>query len=139
MSNAKKAFLAVSSGMLALGLILMACGFVLSGFSLDVFTATVDPTRDRVVLGGVEVDDYDELPLLNQIAEIGQIGIGRRTTSTSTTWRAMPTPRPLPRPRRQLLLKSLKPRPRPKWDNDTRSQSPTAGGTIAPGLKVSRT
>lgn len=76
MSNAKKAFLAVSSGMLALGVILMACGFVLSGFSLDVFTATVDPTRDRVVLGGVEVENYDELPLLKQIAQIGQIGIG---------------------------------------------------------------
>ena len=76
MSNAKKAFLAVSSGMLALGLILMACGFVLSGFSFDVFTATVDPTRDRVVLGGVEVENYDELPLLKQIAQIGQIGIG---------------------------------------------------------------
>ena len=98
MSNAKKAFLAVSSGMLALGLILMACGFVLSGFSLDVFTATVDPTRDRVVLGGVEVDDYDELPLLNQIAEIGQIGIGSEDDfdEYDVEGDADPTPPPAP-------------------------------------------
>ncbi|WP_291288471.1 hypothetical protein [Enorma sp.] len=98
MSNAKKAFLAVSSGMLALGLILMACGFALSGFSLDVFTATVDPTRDRVVLGGVEVDDYDELPLLKQIAEIGQIGIGPEDDfdEYDVEGDADPTPPPAP-------------------------------------------
>ena len=75
MSNAKKAFLAVSSGMLALGLILMACGFVISGFSLDVFTATVDPARDRVVLGGVEVDDPTGLPLIGRLAEVGEIDV----------------------------------------------------------------
>lgn len=98
MSNAKKAFLAVSSGMLALGVILMACGFVLSGFSLDVFTATVDPTRDRVVLGGVEVENYDELPLLKQIAQIGQIGIGAEDgfDEYDADGDADPTPAPAP-------------------------------------------
>lgn len=98
MSNAKKAFLAVSSGMLALGLILMSCGFVLSGFSLDVFTATVDPTRDRVVLGGIEVEDYTELPLLKQIAEIGQIGIESEDDFDEYDAKgdANPTPSPAP-------------------------------------------
>lgn len=98
MSNAKKSFLAVSSGMLALGLILMACGFVVSGFSLDVFTATVDPARDRVVLGGVEVENYDELPLLKQIVQIGQIGIGPEDDfdEYDAEGDADPTPPPAP-------------------------------------------
>ena len=76
MTNAKKAFLSVSGGILALGIVFMACAYVLAGFDAAVFSATVDVGRDRVVLGGVEVEDYDDLPLLEQLAGLGQIGIG---------------------------------------------------------------
>lgn len=63
MTRRKKAFLAVSAGILALGFILMACGFISSGFDTQVFTAQIDGINETVELGGVEVAEPRGLPL----------------------------------------------------------------------------
>lgn len=67
MGNAKKIYLVVASGLVAVGLVLAGIGFVSSGFDLAVFNAQVDPRDDAVILGGVEVGDPTGLPLIGQL------------------------------------------------------------------------
>lgn len=75
MSYAKKIYLAVASGLVAAGIVLAGLGFVLSGLNPAVFTATVDGRDGTIVLGGTVVDDPSALPLIEQIADLGQINI----------------------------------------------------------------
>ena len=75
MSSVKKIYLAVASGLVAAGLVLAAIGFVASGFDLAVFNTQIDLRDDTVILGGVEVDDPTGLPLIEQLAEVGEIDV----------------------------------------------------------------
>lgn len=74
MSSAKKIFLAVASGLVAVGIVLAGIGWALAGFDASVFSTQIDLRGDgAVVLGGVEVDDPTGLPLIDQIAEVGEV------------------------------------------------------------------
>ena len=71
MSSVKKIYLAVAGGLVATGLVLAAIGFVASGFNLAVFNTQIDLRDDTIILGGVEIDDPTGLPLIEQLAEVG--------------------------------------------------------------------
>lgn len=73
MSIAKKTFLAVAGGLVAVGIVIAAMGFIASGFDPAVFSTQIDTRDDSIVLGGVEVDDPTGLPLIEQLAELGEI------------------------------------------------------------------
>ena len=71
-TNARKTYLAVSGGIAALGIVVAGVGFALSGFDPGVFTSTVDLRADKVVLGGTEIDDYDDLIVAGILDTIGR-------------------------------------------------------------------
>lgn len=71
MAIAKKSIRVIGVGFAAVGLVLMAAGFALSGFDPHVFTSQID--RGTVVLGGQEVENPEKLPLLGIVAEMGAI------------------------------------------------------------------
>ena len=73
MSSAKKIYLAVASGLVAVGIVLAGVGYALSGFDSAVFSTQVDMRDGSIVLGGVEVDDPTGLPLIEQIADLGTV------------------------------------------------------------------
>ena len=74
MTSAKKIYLAVAGGLVAAGVVLAGIGFIASGFDPAVFSTQIDMRDDGVVvLGGVEVDDPTGLPLVGQLAELGEI------------------------------------------------------------------
>lgn len=73
MNSAKKIYLAVAGGLVAAGIVLAGIGFVSSGFDPAVFNTQIDLRNDTVILGGVEVDDPTGLPLIEQLAEIGEV------------------------------------------------------------------
>ncbi len=73
MSSAKKIYLVVAGGLVAAGLVLAAIGFVASGFDPAVFNTQIDLRDDTVILGGVEVDDPTGLPLIEQLAKVGEL------------------------------------------------------------------
>lgn len=85
MSSVKKIYLAVAGGLVATGLVLAAIGFVVSGFNLAVFNTQIDLRDDTIILGGVEMDDPTGLPLIEQLAEVGEIHIGSATAGSSST------------------------------------------------------
>ena len=98
MSSVKRIYLAVAGGLVATGLVLAAIGFVASGFNLAVFNTQIDLRDDTIILGGVEIDDPTGLPLIEQLAEVGEIHIGSATTGSSSppfgrTTTGMSTPR----------------------------------------------
>lgn len=68
MTSAKKAYFAVAGGLVALGIVLAAIGFAVSGFDPAVFSTTVDTRDGEIVLGGVEVDDPRDLPFIGHLA-----------------------------------------------------------------------
>ena len=84
MSSVKRIYLAVAGGLVATGLVLAAIGFVASGFNLAVFNTQIDLRDDTIILGGVEIDDPTGLPLIEQLAEVGEIHIGSATTGSSS-------------------------------------------------------
>lgn len=74
MSNAKKVYLAVAGGLVALGVVMAGIGWAIAGFDAGVFSTQVDLRGDgTVTLGGTVVDDPTGLPLIEQIAGIGEI------------------------------------------------------------------
>lgn len=73
MTSAKRIYLAVAGGLVAAGVVLAGIGFIASGFDLAVFNTRIDLRDDTVVLGGVEVDDPTGLPLIEQLAEVGEV------------------------------------------------------------------
>ena len=75
MSCAKKIYLAVAGGLVAAGLVLAAIGFMASGFDPAVFNTQIDLRDNTVILGGAEVNDSAGLPLIEQLAEVGEIDI----------------------------------------------------------------
>ena len=75
MTSAKKTYLAVSGGLVALGIVLAALGFVVSGFDPNVFSARIAMRDGRIVLRGVEVDDPTGIFPLEQIARLGEIDV----------------------------------------------------------------
>lgn len=75
MKSVTKVYLAVSGGILIIGIVLAALGFALSGFDLSIFTTTVDISSDTVILGGRQVDESVGLPLLNQLREAGNVSL----------------------------------------------------------------
>lgn len=56
-------FYAVVAGIAALGVVLAAVGFALSGFNPHVFESVVE--RDQVILGGTTVLQVEDVPLLS--------------------------------------------------------------------------
>lgn len=74
MTSAKKTYLAVAAGLVAVGVVLAGIGFIASGCNPAVFSTQVDLRGDgAVVLGGVEVDDPKGVPFVSQLAELGEI------------------------------------------------------------------
>ena len=73
MTSAKKIYLAVAGGLVAAGVVLAGIGFIASGFDPAVFTTQIDTRDDTVVLGGVEVDNPESIPFINQLANLGEI------------------------------------------------------------------
>lgn len=73
MEKAQKMMGRVAAILAALGLTLMAAGFVLSGLDWRVFSASVD--RGAVTLGGVEVEDPEDVPLLGLLATMGKVEV----------------------------------------------------------------
>ena len=73
MSIAKKTFLAVAGGLVAAGIVIAAMGFAASGFDPAVFSTQIDMRDGTIVLGGVEVDDPTGLPLVEQVAGLGEV------------------------------------------------------------------
>lgn len=73
MTSAKKIYLAVAGGLVAAGVVLAGIGFIASGFDPAVFTTQIDTRDSTIVLGGVEVDDPMGLPLIEQLANLGEI------------------------------------------------------------------
>ena len=82
MTSAKKIYLAVAGGLVAAGVVLAGTGFIASGLDPAVFTTQRD-MRDTIVLGGVEVDDPTGLPLIEQLAGIGEVDTSGITASES--------------------------------------------------------
>lgn len=91
MISAKKVYLAVAGGLVAAGIVLAGIGFVASGFDPAVFTTQIDMRDDTVVLGGVEVDDPTGLPLIEQLAGIGEVETSDITASESPAAPEAPT------------------------------------------------
>lgn len=73
MNSVKKIYLAVAGGLVAAGIVLAGIGFVSSGFDPAVFNTQIDLRDDTVILGGVEVGDPTRLPLIEQLAGIGEV------------------------------------------------------------------
>lgn len=72
MTSAKKIYLAVAGGLVAAGVVLAGIGFIASGFDPAVFTTQID-TRDSTIVLGVEVDEYESIPFISQLANLGEI------------------------------------------------------------------
>lgn len=70
MSNIKSALLAVSAGLVALGIVLMGAGFALGGFDPRVFMMHVDADRGTVQLGTSVIENPEEIPLLNTLIDL---------------------------------------------------------------------
>ena len=68
MRQVRKTMHCVAAALAVAGLVLMA-----SGFALSVFTASVD--RGAVMLGGVEVENPEQVPLLGWMASMGRVEI----------------------------------------------------------------
>ena len=83
MTSAKKAYLAVAGGLVAAGVVLAGIGFIASGFDPAVFTTQIDMRDSTIVLGGVEVGDPTGLPLIEQLAGIGEVDTSGITASES--------------------------------------------------------
>lgn len=83
MTSAKKIYLAVAGGLVAAGVVLAGIGFIASGFDPAVFTTQIDTRDSTIVLGGVEVDDPTGLPLIEQLAGIGEVDTSGITASES--------------------------------------------------------
>lgn len=81
MTNAKKTYFAVAGGLVAVGIVLAAIGFIASDFNPAVFTTQIDMRDDTIILGGVEVDDPTGLPLIEQLARVGEIDTSGITAS----------------------------------------------------------
>ena len=83
MTSAKKIYLAVAGGLVVAGVVLAGIGFIASGFDPAVFTTQIDTRDSTIVLGGVEVDDPTGLPLIEQLAGIGEVDTSGITASES--------------------------------------------------------
>lgn len=70
--RSSKTYFSVAGGLVAVGIVLMAAGFVLSGFNPAVFSTTVDARDRSFQLGGQEVENPEDLPLLG--AFLGTFG-----------------------------------------------------------------
>lgn len=75
MTSVKKIYLAVAGGLVAAGLVLAAIGFVASGFNPAVFNTKIDLRDNSIVLGGVEVDNPEELPFIGWLSALGEVNV----------------------------------------------------------------
>lgn len=66
MPTVKKSMQVIGIGCAIAGLVLAAAGFALSGFNPCVFTSKID--QGSIVLGGLDVENPESLPLLGAIA-----------------------------------------------------------------------
>lgn len=85
MTSAKKAYLAVAGGLVAAGVVLAGIGFIASGFDPAVFTTQIDMRDSTIALGGVEVGDPTGLPLIEQLAGIGEVDTSGVTAPKAPT------------------------------------------------------
>lgn len=83
MTTAKKAVLAVSAGLIALGIVLMGAGFALGGFDPRVFSMTIDASRGIVQFGGQTIDNPEDYPLLGNLAYVGTVECGSGDTANT--------------------------------------------------------
>lgn len=63
----------MAGGLIAAGIVLAGIGFIASGRDQAVLTTQIDMRDNTIVLGGVEVDDPMGLPLIEQLANLGEI------------------------------------------------------------------
>ena len=91
MTSAKKIYLAVAGGLVAAGVVLASIGFIASGFDPAVFTTQIDTRDSAIVLGGVEVDEHENIPFISQLANLGEIDTSGITTSESPAAPEAPT------------------------------------------------
>lgn len=92
MTSAKRIYLAVAGGLVALGIVLAGIGFIASGFDPAVFNTQIDLRDDgAVTLGGVEVDDPEGVPFISQLADLGEIDTSGITASEFPAAPEVPT------------------------------------------------
>lgn len=75
MTNAKKTFFAVAGGLIAVGIVIAAIGFIASGFNPAVFSTQIDMRDNTIVLGGTKVDDPADIFPIEQIARLGEVAV----------------------------------------------------------------
>lgn len=75
MTNAKKTFFAVAGGLIAVGIVIAAIGFIASGFNPAVFSTQIDMRDNTIVLGGTKVDDPAGIFPIEQIARLGEVAV----------------------------------------------------------------
>ncbi len=75
MTNAKKTFFAVAGGLIAVGIVIAAIGFIASGFNPAVFSTQIDMRDNMIVLGGTKVDDPVGIFPIEQIARLGEVAV----------------------------------------------------------------
>ena len=68
-----KLFYTVVGGVAALGIVLMGAGFAMGGFDPRVFSMSINAATGQVVLGGKEVADYEDIPLISDLMNLGMI------------------------------------------------------------------
>ena len=75
----------MSGGLVALGVVLAAIGYVASGFDPNVFSAQIDIPEGTVTLSGTVVEDPSALPLIRQIAGLGGVDVAAPAAPTAPT------------------------------------------------------
>lgn len=75
MTNAKKTFFAVAGGLIAVGIVIAAIGFIASGFNPAVFSTQIDMRDNTIALGGTKVDDPVGIFPIEQIARLGEVAV----------------------------------------------------------------
>ena len=75
MTNAKKTFFAVAGGLIAVGIVIAAIGFIASGFNPAVFSTQIDMRDNTIVLGGTKADDPAGIFPIEQIARLGEVAV----------------------------------------------------------------
>lgn len=75
MTNAKKTFFAVAGGLIAVGIVIAAIGFIASGLNPAVFSTQIDMRDNTIVLGGTKVDNPADIFPIEQIARLGEVAV----------------------------------------------------------------
>lgn len=81
MTNRNRRYFAIASGLVAVGAIIALVSFILSGFNPAIFTTQIDMRDNKIILGGIKIDEPRGIFPLEQIAELGNIEIPAHNAS----------------------------------------------------------